>query len=252
MNVLIKGLDSFEQNIVTTAFKLHSQHQAQLRLVPVEDVDTADVVIVDNKNQRATNWSSKNYRKLKDKTVIWVDGQTNNKQHAVLRRPVMWVNLPIIISRILDDISGKQSLEKIKLENKTQRVQNKPTVASTSGKKNILVVDDSAAIREYMSSILSQRGFATETAEDGEVALKMFADGTYDSVFMDVLMPGIDGYEACRQIKNTKKGKETPVFMLTGKGSMFDRIRGKMAGCDAYLTKPVDVTELLATLKEHA
>ncbi len=71
----------------------------------------------------------------------------------------------------------------------------------------------------------------------------------FDILLLDVLMPGMDGYETCRRIKGTRRGKTPlPVIMLTSKSSSFDRIRGKMSGCDAYLTKPVDPDALRTTL----
>jgi twitching motility two-component system response regulator PilG len=79
-----------------------------------------------------------------------------------------------------------------------------------------------------------------DLAEDGEQAVKFIANRSYDIIFLDVVLPGMDGYKICREIKRNKRTKNTPVIMLTGKSSPFDMVKGKLAGCDTYLTKPVD------------
>lgn len=245
MNILIKGLNAFEHKILDTAFKLFEGHKPKkLSRVTDDNKDTADVIIIDSEDSDAMNWSKEHEHWLKNRTVIWVDTKTQNIKHASLKRPIMWVNLPIIISRVLDDIAVREIAPQLN--------ENQAVSGNDSAEKEILVVDDSIAIRSYLSSLLSNEGFKIKTAEDGEQALNLIREQTFTSVFMDVLMPGIDGYEACRQIKNSSNGKNTPVIMLTGKGSMFDRIRGKMAGCSAYLTKPVDVKELRVTLEQYA
>ena len=73
----------------------------------------------------------------------------------------------------------------------------------------------------------------------------------YDIIFLDVVMPGVDGYEVCRRIRKNMLTKQTPVIMLTSKSSSFDRVRGAMAGCNSYLTKPVDYEKFHKVLEEY-
>ncbi len=111
---------------------------------------------------------------------------------------------------------------------------------------HILVVDDSLVVREQLSSILAEHGYAVTTASSGEEALQKFKPNYYSKVLLDVIMPNADGYTVCRKLRSIDK--RTPVIMLTSKSSPFDMIRGKMAGCKAYLTKPVVLENLLKKL----
>jgi CheY-like chemotaxis protein len=113
-----------------------------------------------------------------------------------------------------------------------------------------LVVDDNVTVREFMKNQLAPFAFNVDFAESGEQAVGMTGAKHYTCVFLDVVMPGIDGYQVCKLIKSKKSVKKTAVVMLTSKGSPFDKIRGAMAGCDAYLTKPVDVEKLLGVISK--
>lgn len=115
-----------------------------------------------------------------------------------------------------------------------------------------LVVDDSAAIRKQLELELRQAGIASDFAETGEEALEKVADHTYDLVFLDIIMPGIDGYETCRQMRKRKEMKKTPIIMLSAKTSPLDEVQGVIAGASTYLTKPVKSDQLQKTLKRVA
>ena len=112
----------------------------------------------------------------------------------------------------------------------------------------VLVVDDNLTVREFMRSKLAPFNFNVDYAESGEQAVGLTGNRRYTCVFLDVVMPGIDGYQVCKLIKSKRAQGKTHVVMLTSKGSPFDKIRGAMAGCDAYLTKPVDEEKLLETI----
>lgn len=112
----------------------------------------------------------------------------------------------------------------------------------------VLVVDDNTTVREFMKSKLAPFNFNVDYAESGEQAVGLTGQRRYTCVFLDVVMPGIDGYQVCKLIKSKKSIGKTAVVMLTSKSSPFDKIRGAMAGCDAYLTKPVDEEKLLETI----
>lgn len=122
-----------------------------------------------------------------------------------------------------------------------------PAMASTD---RVLVVDDSLAVRKFMESKLAPYAFGVDFAESGEQAIGFTGERTYTCVFLDVILPGVDGYQVCKLIKSKKSGKPTAVVMLTSKSSPFDKIRGTMAGCDAYLTKPVDEDRLLEVISK--
>jgi twitching motility two-component system response regulator PilG len=112
----------------------------------------------------------------------------------------------------------------------------------------VLVVDDNQTVREFMKSKLAAFNFNVDYAENGEQAIGFTGQKYYTCIFLDVVMPGIDGYQVCKLIKSNKTAQKTAVVMLTSKDSPFDKIRGSMSGCDAYLTKPVDEEKLLETI----
>jgi two-component system, cell cycle response regulator len=118
---------------------------------------------------------------------------------------------------------------------------------------HILVVDDSDIALKFMRNRLSRFGFSTDLVNSGEEALARLNVRPYKFVFLDVMMEGLDGYQTCRAIKQRKysDGKPPVVIMLTSRGGTIDKIRGTLAGCDAYLTKPLNERDLIAVLAKH-
>lgn len=117
----------------------------------------------------------------------------------------------------------------------------------------VLVVDDSDVALKFMQSRLRGFGYHGQLARSGEEALAMVASYDFKFVFLDVMMAGMDGYQTCRAIKQYKSrnGKPPVVIMLTSRGGTIDKIRGSMAGCDGYLTKPLNERLLAAMLAKH-
>ncbi|TXI89199.1 MAG: response regulator [Burkholderiaceae bacterium] len=123
-----------------------------------------------------------------------------------------------------------------------------PVVEPLANRETVLVVDDSATVRAFMRIKLSPFQFDVDFAETGEEAIAKANEKKYTCIFLDIMMPGIDGYEVCKRIKGNPKTKSTAVVMLTSKSSMIDKFRGSWSGCNAYLSKPVVEDELLATI----
>jgi putative two-component system response regulator len=113
----------------------------------------------------------------------------------------------------------------------------------------VLVVDDLAKNREMLQRSLEQRGYEVSTAHDGESALEALARESPDIILLDVMMPGMDGFEVCRRIKSNPVTRLTPVVLVTGLGDREDRIRGIEAGADDFLTKPPVLAELTARVR---
>jgi two-component system response regulator MprA len=111
----------------------------------------------------------------------------------------------------------------------------------------ILVVDDEPAVREALERILRLDGFEVALACDGREAVRSLAAAPADAVLLDVLMPGLDGLEVCRRMRDT--GDRTPVLMLTARDQVGDRVAGLEAGADDYLSKPFALEELLARVR---
>jgi len=109
----------------------------------------------------------------------------------------------------------------------------------------VVLIDDSNTIRRSGEIFLSQAGCQVVLAEDGFEGLSKVVDTKPDVVFVDVMMPRLDGYQTCALIKNNPEFKDTPVVMLTSKDSLFDRARGQLVGSNQYLTKPFSKKSLI-------
>ncbi len=115
----------------------------------------------------------------------------------------------------------------------------------------ILVVDDSKTIRRTAETLLTKEGCQVFTAIDGFDALSKIADHQPDLIFVDIMMPRLDGYETCSLIKHNKVFRETPVIMLSSKDGLFDRARGRIVGSEQYLTKPFTKDELIGAISNQ-
>jgi two-component system, cell cycle response regulator len=111
-----------------------------------------------------------------------------------------------------------------------------------------LVVDDSITVRNQLQAALQKAGVTTQLASSGEQALLMLSKNLVDLIFLDVVMPGDDGYAVCKAIRKLPTHKQTQVMMLTSRSSPFDRARGALAGCDMYLIKPIDLKSFYAAV----
>jgi twitching motility two-component system response regulator PilG len=115
----------------------------------------------------------------------------------------------------------------------------------------VMVIDDSKTIRRTAENLLKKAGCEVLTAVDGFEALSKIVDDEPDVIFVDIMMPRLDGYQTCALIKNNTKFKDTPVIMLSSKDGLFDKARGRIVGSQQYLTKPFTREELLGAVKRH-
>jgi CheY-like chemotaxis protein len=126
-----------------------------------------------------------------------------------------------------------------------------PTPRHEEHQFRVLAVDDSPLMRTFLQNKLQPYGISPEFASSGEEALFKISKQHFDMIFLDVMLPGMDGYDVCKMIKKNKDNSLMKVVMLTSKDKTFDKIRGTMAGCDGYLTKPVDELKLRAIIERH-
>ena len=116
----------------------------------------------------------------------------------------------------------------------------------------VIVIDDSNTIRRTAETLLTKAGCEVITATDGFDSLSKIADKRPDVIFVDIMMPRLDGYQTCALIKNNSNYKDTPVIMLSSKDGLFDKAKGRIVGADDYLTKPFSKTELFGALEKFA
>ena len=270
LRLLVKGFTGFDMRLLEGVVKLSKRRNPSLELVDGAVRAVVDVVMIDGKDEEAVAWAHTQQDWLAKRAVVWVDAQRALPPcHTGLQRPVNWTNLPVILSRAMDDAAhcaeaaaaaqAASSAQAAAAAQKAQAAQIAQMAHADQIMKQgkvpaILVVDDSAAVRGHLESALKTVGYEVTAVDSGEAAIMAVGMQHYDCILMDVLMPGIDGYEACRKIKSMpmQGGSRPPIVMLTSKSSPFDRIRGKMAGCDAYLTKPVQRSHLMQVLAQHA
>ena len=126
----------------------------------------------------------------------------------------------------------------------------KPMEENFSGLK-VMVIDDSKTIRRTAETLLQKVGCTVFTAVDGFDALAKIADSNPDIIFVDIMMPRLDGYQTCALIKNNQTFQKTPVIMLSSKDGLFDKAKGRIVGSDEYLTKPFSKEELFGAIRQH-
>ena len=115
----------------------------------------------------------------------------------------------------------------------------------------VMVIDDSKTIRRTAETLLKREGCEVVTATDGFEALAKIADQQPQIIFVDIMMPRLDGYQACALIKNNQTFKTVPVIMLSSKDGLFDKARGRIVGSEQYLTKPFTREELLGAIRKY-
>ena len=115
----------------------------------------------------------------------------------------------------------------------------------------VLVIDDSLTIRHSAEVVLAAAGMTVDLAGDGFAALARISDVRPDLILLDVVMPRLDGYQTCSLLRRNPAFADLPVLMLSGRDSVFDRVRGRLAGSDLYLTKPFTPATLLAAVRAH-
>jgi len=236
LRLLVKGFSPVEHRLLEGAVKLSQRRAPRIDLVSHDNAASADVVLIDATDAQAIQWAS-GQPWLAGRAAIWAGAKAARPEHMVVERHVKWTILPVLLYRALERAPAGR------------RAAPAPAPASS---RRVLVVDDSLAVRNYLRSLLEQFGAEVVEADSAAAAVAAAATTCFSCVLLDVLMPGMDGFEACRRLKASAQGGATlPVVMLTSKSSPFDRVRGKMAGCDNYLTKPVNPEELRAVVGAH-
>ncbi len=132
-----------------------------------------------------------------------------------------------------------------------QQTQARDASEAMLSNVKVMVIDDSKTIRRSAETLLKRVGCEVVTAIDGYEALAKIAEHNPDIIFVDIMMPRLDGYQTCALIKNNRNYKTTPVIMLSSKDSIFDRARGRIVGSEEYLTKPFSREDLIGAITSH-
>ena len=176
---------------------------------------------------------------------------------AKIKKPASRVELPagaaIAVEQIVQSLKPVPMNEARSYASHSVDQAAKPgfqTSSPNTAQGTVLIVDDSDIALKYMQNRLRHFGYESDMARSGDEALAKVSGKSYQFVFLDVMMQGLDGYQTCRAIKNNKarRGSAPVVVMLTSRGGTIDKIRGTMAGCDAYMTKPLNEKQLTTVL----
>ena len=251
----ILGFDEGEQRLLKGIFALSENRTPTFYAYVFSRETAADIVLVNADSPRALNgWLV--YQRLHGakSAVIHLGGPPGPAFH--LRRPLLATRLLALMERVATEVLGYAPALAISVEDIGPSVpiqtSTAPAAAPPRGQTGLtaLVVDDSLPVRTQMKLALQDVASHVDFAETGEEAEDYIAGRRYDIVFLDVVLPGKDGYELCRLIKSHPEKKSTPVIMLTSNSSPADRIKGKLAGCDTYLIKPVRKATFQSVLHE--
>ena len=224
------GFNQTERLLISSIFGLAARRDPSFVQRDAKSAKNADLYLVDGSDDKAMNEFNAVRSRFPAPAVL-VGG--SDPALPSLQRPIQW-------ARLLQSFDAA-----VQGSGKTASAA-KGTAAATA---SVLVVDDNATVRKFMESKLAPYGFRADFAESGEQAVGLTATNEYTCVFLDVVLPGIDGYQVCKLIKSNKQAvKRTAVVMLTSRSSSFDKLRGSLAGCDEYLTKPVDENRLLEVI----
>ena len=253
LRLFVRGFKPMEQRLLEGAVRLSERRLPRLALLNEAEAAKADVLMIDGADETAVAWLAARPA-LAGKPTIWVDSRSARPGHTTTSRPVQWPMLPMLLARALENVPGPTWADSMPATPADMAGLNPaaPAPVARIDLNHVLVVDDSLAVRNHLRSLLEARGIRVSEAACVRDALAVVKTERFTCALMDVLMPDMDGYEGCKQLKSMKSSiGKLPVVMLTSKASPFDRIRGKMAGCDAYLTKPVAPEQFYATLDEY-
>jgi twitching motility two-component system response regulator PilG len=261
------GFNPTERAMLTSVFALAARRDPGFVQFDPVSAAAPDMYLVDIDDEGAFA----EYRALNRRgslPAVLVASPGKGGAHDVIERPLQWARLLQALEDAIVDVNEtfpaplEPPLAYPSMESSSTRNRLAPDAGvrtpipgmDISGIKRalgdtVLVVDDNATVRMFMQAKLAPFKFEIDFAESGEQAVALTGTREYACVFLDVVMPGIDGYQVCKLIKANKQAiKKTAVVMLTSRSSPFDKLRGSLAGCDEYLTKPLDEDRLLEVI----
>ncbi|MEE4380093.1 MAG: response regulator [Candidatus Competibacteraceae bacterium] len=274
--VAMIGIPDNERHVLTNIFKLSLYRAHSYKLATTDD--PMEILVVDADDPKAmAEWRT--FRsdgttqpafgqniKPKIPTVMVTKEKLSDSLPYYIRRPFVATR----VLGVLDQLVSKElSVTRERVIGETpppkpvmptpvtqepvpqEPPKTPPPVVEEPPAFKALIVDDSRPVRKQIELELKLFGIQVDSAESGEQAFDLLDQKTYNLIFLDVVLPGIDGYQICKTIKRDKTRKKTPIVMLTGKSSPFDRVKGALAGCDTYLTKPVKQASFQKVVKKY-
>ena len=260
-SVAMLGLRDFDKRLLSGIFKLSMSRNRSYQKTELDPHKLPDIIMLGTDNELAMAKFQASFLdssgKPKIPTILLSKSVPEGSLFYHLTIPC---RAPHVL-RVLDEITIKELnfLPELTIGDENQDHTLPDKVLRQLGSKHVndqvdkkvLIVDDSPVIRKQIELQLNMLNVAADCAVDGESALHMIKQREYTAIFLDVVMPGMDGYKVCKAIKKSPETHTVPVIMLTGRSSPFDRVKGKLAGCDSYLTKPVERDAFEKTIKPY-
>ncbi|HJV87678.1 MAG TPA: response regulator [Noviherbaspirillum sp.] len=248
------GFSAAEKAMLSSTFRLTGR-RTYCYAEPAAPRERADIYLVNADNPDGMKLLRKRSPGVHAPAVL-VGRAAQDDGWPLVQKPIHWMRLFEQLDRQMQEALERraQRMDESQWDGRTLRramdraTSPVPVFLEPNPVESVLVVDDSATVRAFMRTRLAPFRFDVDYAENGEMAIDMAQAKRYTCIFLDILMPGMDGYQVCKRIKSSPATKGSAVVMLSSKSSAFDKFRGSWAGCDAYLGKPVSENELLATI----
>ncbi len=239
------GIELKDRNVLKRILSITHGRTRSYTLFNPDVNEQADIIIVNADDSAAVEeWTQKYVGTNGISMVATVFASRNNNVRNEQYSNTALPFFPTRILNCLDEVTVKD-LKYYSYKTELSKQEIETFIGSRSqiqnqNNKNVLIVDDSLPVRKALDMKLRLMNYDVHHASSGREALHTLQNGRFDFIFLDVVMPGIDGYEVCKLIKRNKLTKNIPVVMLTSRTSPFDKVKGRLAGCDSYLTKPVE------------
>lgn len=250
-HVALCGLTARDARLLEIVVNRANGGRHAFRVAEAENMSEPRAAIVDAGSPRSMELYEELRRRHPDLISVTISdhGMAGDTRYRIQRRSLL-----LQVLKVLDDLADHEFVGSKVSAHPTATVQATSPAANTGTPAEAafvaggtgepqplraLVVDDSLTVREQMRQALLRLGIASDQADSAEAAMRLLERGAYDLAFLDVVMPGTDGYELCRRIKQNSYLRGMPVLMLTSRSSPFDRARGALSGCDSYLVKPI-------------
>lgn len=249
------GFSEAEKSLLASTFRLTSRRMF-CYMETSEPGERADIYLVNADSMQALDTLQERKPSVFAPAVL-IGRSRRLAEWPLIERPIHWMRLfdqldaqmeAALAERARRDAATPAWDGRIFRRAGDRKAEPRPIHLEPMALESVLVVDDSPTVRAFMRQKLAPFRFDIDYAETGEKAIDMAQAKHYTCIFLDILMPGIDGYQVCKRIKTRSGRHDTAVVMLSSKLSMFDKFRASWAGCDAYLGKPVGEDELLGTI----
>jgi twitching motility two-component system response regulator PilG len=242
------GLSEHEEKVLNAIFMLSKTRPISFGLFDKDKNNKPEMLIVNFDNAETVHeWQTlciENTEYSSIPAIRVTRARARDTENYYTRRPFIVTRMLSLFERVAanefaSDDDGAFKDDELLESSSTEKEADDSGQTEDKSLESVLVVDDSLPVRIQMNMALKSYVKNIDLVETGEKALELIKDNRYDMIFLDVILPGVDGYDICKTIKNDENFKSTPVIMLTGNSSAEDQIKGTLAGCDSYLIKPV-------------